>query len=102
MILRTNSHLTAQAGSARAETIDGEAAYSVLLNGRSPITGEDEQVTLFTRGLSDGHVIYAVAVAPTREAASLSPVFARMMQSLRVNDAAAHRAVTTASSRVWP
>jgi hypothetical protein len=51
-------------------------------------------VTLFTRGLPDGHVVYAIAVAPAREAAALDPTFRRMVQSLRINDEAAHRATT--------
>ncbi len=102
-ILSSNTHLRAENGSARAETIDGEAAFSVQLSGRSSVTNEDESVTVFTRGLPDGHVIYAVAVAPTRFADVFAPTFARMMQTLRVNDAAAHRATTTSSnSRVWP
>jgi Zn-dependent protease with chaperone function len=102
-ILSSNTHLRAEVGSARAETIDGEAAFSVMLTGRSPETGEDESVTVFTRGLTDGHVIYAVAVVPTRDAAALAPTFARMMQTLRVNDEAAHRASPTSNSvRVIP
>ena len=102
-ILNTNTHLRAEPGSARRETIDGEPGYSVDLTGRSPVTGEDETVTVFTRGLTDGHVIYAVAVAPTRYADALAPTFTRMMQTLRVNDEAAHRASSTSNTvRVIP
>jgi len=102
-ILSTNTHLRAEPGSARQETIDGEAGFSVNLTGRSPETGEDETVTVFTRGLTDGHVVYAVAVAPARDASALAPTFTRMMQTLRVNDAAAHRASATSNSvRVVP
>jgi beta-barrel assembly-enhancing protease len=93
-VIRANSYLQAEAGSARSETIDGAPGFSVVLSGRSSATGEDEQVTVFTRGLPDGHVVYAIAVAPAREAAALDPTFRRMVQSLRINDAAAHRATT--------
>lgn len=93
-VMRANSYLQAEAGSARSETIDGAAGFSVVLSGRSPVTGADEQVTVFTRGLPDGHVVYAIAVAPAREAAALDPTFRRMVQSLRINDEAAHRATT--------
>jgi hypothetical protein len=89
-VMRANSYLQAEAGSARSETIDGAPGFSVVLSGRSPATGEDEQVTVFTRGLPDGHVVYAIAVAPAREAAALDPTFRRMVQSLRINDEAAH------------
>ena len=62
------------------------------------MTGEDETVTVYTRGLTDGHVVYAVAVAPTRYATALEPTFTRMIQTLRVNDAAAHRASATSNT----
>ena len=103
-ILSANAHLRAEPGSARRETIDGESAFSVPLNGLSPVTGEDETVTVFTRGLNDGHVVYAVAVVPSRYAAALAPTFRRMMETLRVNDAAAHRASATSNTvtRVVP
>ena len=39
-------------------------------------------------------LLCAVAVAPAREAAALDPTFRRMVQSLRINDEAAHRATT--------
>ena len=97
-VLRANAYLQAETGSARSETIDGAAGFSVLLSGRSPVTGEDERVTVYTRGLPDGHVVYAVAVAPAREAVALDPTFRRMIQSLRINDQAAHRS-TTVSQR---
>lgn len=97
-ILNTNTHLRAETGSARQETIDGEPGFSVNLNGRSPVTGEDETVTVYTRGLTDGHVVYGVAVTPTRYAATLEPIFTRMIQTLRVNDAAAHRASATSNT----
>ena len=99
MILRTNTHLQAEAGSARSEIIDGEPGFSVRLWGRSPVTGQDERVTVYTRGLPDSHVIYAIAVAPEQNADELAPVFTRMLQSLRVNDASAHRVSTTSALR---
>jgi len=90
-VLSTNSYLSAADGSARAQQIDGAPAYSVLLSGLSPVTGEQERVIVFTRGLPDGHVIYALCIVPANDYASVSRTFTRMMQSLRVNDEAAHR-----------
>jgi hypothetical protein len=62
----------------------------VLLNGRSPVTGEDERVTLYTRGLPDSHVIYMVCISPARDAAVMDQLCARMSRTLQVNDAGAH------------
>jgi len=48
-------------------------------------------VTVYTRGLTDGHVLYALGITPGPNAASFEPVFRRMMRTLNVNDQAAHR-----------
>lgn len=90
-IIISNPYLAAEAGSARAETIDGVAGYSVVLTGRSALTGEDERVTVFTRGLPDGHVIYAMSIVPVREAAAVDRAMVRMMRTLVVNDEMVHR-----------
>lgn len=89
-MISTNNYLNAVTGSARAEVIDGARGYSVLLNGRSPVTTEDERVLLYTRALPDDHVIYLVCIAPEREAAVMDRTCSRMMRTLQVNDAAAH------------
>lgn len=98
-ILRTNSYLRAETGSARAETIDGSAGYSVVMSGSSPVTGEDERVTAYTRELADGHVLYALCVAPTRAYSGLDAVCTRMVRTLIVNDDAAHRSTRTVRPR---
>ena len=49
-----------------------------------------DDVTIFTRGLPDDHVIYALFIAPGQDYGQLKGTFARMMGSLRVNDEA-HR-----------
>jgi hypothetical protein len=90
-IIISNPYLTAEPGSARPETIDGAAGYSVVLTGNSALTGETERVTVFTRGLPDGHVIYAMSIVPAREAAAVDRAFVRMMRTLAVNDEMIHR-----------
>jgi hypothetical protein len=86
----TNSYLRTN-GRARREVVDGMNGRSVVLSGRSPVTGAEERVTVFTRETGDGHVIYAVFIAPGRDYAALGATFTRMIRSLRVNDQAAHR-----------
>jgi Zn-dependent protease with chaperone function len=90
-LVASNPSLTMVEGSTRSERISGAQALSLLLSGTSEATGEGEQVTVFTRGLSDGHVVYALAITPTRVAEQLNPAFVRMMRSLVVNAGAAHR-----------
>ena len=89
-VIASNEYLSAVSGSARAQTIDGARAYSVLLTGRSPTTGEDERVTVFTRALPDNHVIYALCITPRSASTGMDRACTRMMRSLQVNDGAAH------------
>jgi len=89
-VTQSNPHLR-PTGSRRRETIDGAPALSQVLSGRSPVTGEEERVTVFTRLLPDGHVIYSLFIAPGREYATMAPVFSRMVRTLQVNDEVAHR-----------
>jgi hypothetical protein len=90
-IIRSNSYLRAQDDSPRREEIDGAAALSVVLSGRSPITGQEERVTVFTRRLPDDHVLYALCIVPGRDYDSLARTFSQMLRTLGVNDEAAHR-----------
>jgi Zn-dependent protease with chaperone function len=90
LLERSNSYLKLVSGSVRPQTIGGARAISLALAGLSPVTGQEERVNLVTRELKDGHVLYAIFIAPARDAAALSPTFQEMMASLTVNDAGAH------------
>jgi len=97
-IIRSNSYLSAEYGSARQEEIDGAPSFSVVLSGHSPVTGQQETVTVVTRGLSsDGHVLYVLCIVPGSGYDSMAQTFARMLRTLSVNDDAAHRATQTSS-----
>jgi Zn-dependent protease with chaperone function len=87
-ITRANPYL--RTGARRRERIDDQPGYSVTFSGTSPVTREQERVILVTRGLADGHVLYAVMVAPGDDYGTMEPVFSRMVRSLRIDDAAAH------------
>jgi Zn-dependent protease with chaperone function len=87
----SNPHLRLVRNSQRRQNLDGAPALSVVLAGRSPVTGEEERVTAFTRELEDGHVLYALFIAPGRDYNVFSPAFQRIVGSLRVNDRSVHR-----------
>jgi len=89
-LTRGNAHLRTVSRSTRRQRIDNARALSVVLAGRSPVTGEEERVTVFTRELPDDHVLYALFIAPGRDYDALSKTFQRMISSLRVDDRAAH------------
>jgi hypothetical protein len=90
-ILNANSYLSAPTGSARSEVVDGSRGYSVRLSGRSPVTGEVERVTVYTRVLPDDNVIYMACIAPGRAAAAVERACARMVQSLHVTETVVNR-----------
>ena len=90
-ILRSNPHLKFVENSQRTDTIDGTSALSLVLSGRSPVTRQEERVTVFTRELPDDHVIYALFIAPAQDYDVLRRTFERMISSLQVNDSATHR-----------
>ena len=98
-ILQSNAYLRPLDSGARAETIGGARGFSMALAGNSPTTGEEERVMVYTRALPDGHVVYALGIAPGRDHAALDQTFARMLRTLVINDAAAHRA-TLATGRL--
>jgi Zn-dependent protease with chaperone function len=89
MVQQSNTHLRAS-GRARREVIDGQEARSVVLSGRSPLTGQEERVTVLARQLGDDHILYSLFIAPGRDYPMLSRTFEQIMDSLRVNDRAAH------------
>ena len=80
-----NSYLRQQGGYTRG-TLDGRNALSTTLAGRSPITGQNELVTIYTTLLSDGSLMYVAAVAPQAESGTYSRAFSRMIGSLQIND----------------
>lgn len=90
-LIEGNRHLRLVPNSTRRQTIDNARALSVVLGGKSPVTGLDERVTVLTRELPDGHVLYLLFVAPARDYSALSRTFQTMVSSLRVNDNAYHQ-----------
>jgi len=99
-LVQNNRHLAVVRNSTKRQMIDGARAISVVLGGTSPVTRVPERVTVFTRELPDGHVIYALFIAPAQNYSELANTFQRMVSSLRVNDNAAHGQRTSASN--WP
>jgi len=90
-IMTANNWLSAPTRSARPYVVDGIRGYAVRLSGRSPVTGQVERVTLYTRALPDDHIVYMACVAAGQAVSSVEKACSRMVQSLRVNDSSLHR-----------
>lgn len=89
-IQQANPHLSRVSGSEQRTTVSGRASLSVRLGGRSNGSGRDEQVTVVTRELADGHIVYALLVAPGDEYMALEPTFNHIVRSLRLSDSTRH------------
>lgn len=89
-VRRSNPHLR-RSTAVRRGSLAGAPSLQTVLSGTSQVTGMEERVTVFVRELEDGHIIYALFVAPGRDYNALSPTFERMVRTLQVNDAVAHR-----------
>jgi hypothetical protein len=90
-IRRSSPHLRESVGREQRQQVDGARGLAVVLQGVSPVTGEQERVRVVTRELLDDHVLYALFVTPRDEASRLESTFDRMVDSLRVDDRVAHR-----------
>jgi hypothetical protein len=84
-IIQSNSYLRQQSGFSRA-TIAGRQAYLTTLSGRSPVTGRNEVVTIYTVPMRSGDLLYVAAVAPSDEAFRYNSAFRTMVNSIRLND----------------
>lgn len=89
-IQQTSPHLRVISGSGQQLNLDGRTALAASLRGRNPNTRLDERVTLVTRALPDGHLIYMVFVTPEAEVRSYSGVLNRIVQSVQVAEGTRH------------
>jgi beta-barrel assembly-enhancing protease len=89
-ILRTNPEMEMVRDSERRNRIDGAPSVSVILSGRSPVTRQEERVTLFTREVADDHIIYALFIAAGQDYERLNETFSRMISSLQVSAEETH------------
>jgi hypothetical protein len=90
-IRRSSPHLRESPGRGQRQQVDGARGLAVVLQGVSPVTGEQERVRVVTRELLDDHVLYTLFVTPRDEASRLESTFDRMIDGLHVDDRVAHR-----------
>jgi Zn-dependent protease with chaperone function len=83
-LTQSNNYLR-QAGGSQRTTVDGRAALATTLAGRSPITGQNERVTIVVTPLGNGQVFYMAAVSPQNEYPTYQRTFNDIMRSLQLN-----------------
>ena len=89
-IIQTSPHLRVVSGSGQQFSLDGRTALSATLRGTNPNTRLEERVTLVTRALPDGHLIYMVFVTPEAEARNYNGVLNKIVQSVNVAEGTRH------------
>ncbi|HVG24463.1 MAG TPA: M48 family metallopeptidase [Thermoanaerobaculia bacterium] len=84
-IRQASPHLRVVSGSTQQlRTDNGQTALAASLRGRNPNTNVDERVTVVTRALPDGHLMYLVFVTPEADARNYSTVLNQMVESVQV------------------
>jgi predicted Zn-dependent protease len=89
-IQKSSPHLRVINGSGQQLKVDGKTAMAATLRGTNPNTRATERVTVLTRALPDGHLIYMVFVTPEQDASRYSSVLNNIVASIDVNDTHAH------------
>jgi Zn-dependent protease with chaperone function len=85
-IRQSGPHLRLISNSGQQLRLDGRTAMAASLRGTNPNTGVNERVTVVTRALPDGHLIYMLFVTPERDASRYSGLLNSMVASLDVNE----------------
>ena len=87
---QSSPHLRVVQGSGQQVALDGRTGLAATLRGQNPNTGITERVTVVTRQLADGHLIYALFVTPEAQASAYNGVLNSMLGSLRFNENRPH------------
>ena len=81
-----NSYLQPQSRSYQRAAISGRTGLAMPLAGRSPLTGQNEYVVVYTTMLRDGSLFYVVTVAPQQDYNSFQRAFRNVLGSIQLND----------------
>jgi Zn-dependent protease with chaperone function len=77
-------------GSGQKMNVNGGTALAAGLTGQNPQTGVNERVTVVTRPLADGHLVYLLFVTPSSQASNFQGVLNTMVNSMQIAQGAGH------------
>jgi len=89
-IQQSSPHLRVISGSGQQLRLDGRTAMAASLRGTNPNTRLSERVTVVTRALPDGHLMYMLFVTPESEARNYNSVLNAMLESVDVSESSRH------------
>jgi hypothetical protein len=84
-LLQGNSYLS-QRNNLTRTTVAGRQAYTATLSGRSPVTGRDEVVTVYTVQLRSGNLLTIAAVSPETDVYRYNAAFRNIVNSIQLMD----------------
>lgn len=84
-ILQGNRYLRQRSGFEQTNW-GGRRGYTTSASGRSPVTGQNETITIFTTQLRSGDLAYLVTVVPENESYAYNSAFQRILSSVRFYD----------------
>jgi beta-barrel assembly-enhancing protease len=84
-LLQANTYLQAQTNYSRT-TLNNKSGLAILLSGRSPVTGRNEQVTIYGSQTNNRSLFYVVTVVPEDQATSYNNAFRNIVRSVRLNE----------------
>lgn len=82
-MLSANSYLDLK-GSPASATLSGNVAMQVTLAGKSPVTNQNEIVTLYILPLAEDTLFYLATVVPQTEQTAYEPTFKKIFGSLKL------------------
>lgn len=81
-LLQNNEYLQ-RIGESTNAYISSQRGYTTALSGRSPITGRDETVKIYTAELRNGNVFYVITVVPEAEEYRYGGAFRSLLSSVQ-------------------
>jgi beta-barrel assembly-enhancing protease len=84
-ILQGNNYLQARTNYSNA-SLNGRGGYTILLAGRSPITGRNELARVYGTQTRNGSLLYLIMVVPEEEASRYNNAFNNIYRSLRLRE----------------
>lgn len=83
-LMQNNPHLKVAANSTKRSRLDGASSLQLLLSGKSPVTGKTEKVSVYTREVPAGELLYLLFITQDEQPTQISDAHARMLKSLKV------------------
>ncbi len=84
-VVQANSYLQAQSNYTNT-TLNNKNGLAIQLGGRSPVTNQNELVTIYGAQTNNGSLFYVITVVPQNQANNYQSAFRNILRSLRLSE----------------